>query len=61
MITQRITYNADGSAELRITAEPQAMPEVQSLADELALRPNVTTEGEIHILPPAPDPTGDPK
>lgn len=61
MIIQRITYNADDSAELRITADPQAVPELMGLADELALRSNVTTEGEIHILPPAPDPTGNPK
>lgn len=56
MLTQRLTFNADGTAELRITAEVVAAPELASLAQELNLRANVTTEGEIHILPPEPGP-----
>lgn len=50
MITQRITYNNDGTAVLTISAQPSARAELQGLADELALRSNVSTEGPIHLM-----------
>lgn len=50
MLTQRITYNADGTASLTVAAEPVSVPELIGLADELALRSTVITNGPIHIL-----------
>lgn len=50
MLTQRITYNADGTAVLTVKAEAVSMPELIGLADELNLRSTVITDGPIHIL-----------
>lgn len=50
MLTQRVYRNADGTAYLVVQAEVAAVPELLGLADELALRSTVTTEGPIHLL-----------
>lgn len=50
VLTQRVIRKADGSSQLVIDAEPQALAELLGLADELNLRSTVTTEGPIHIL-----------
>lgn len=50
MISQRLIYNADGSADLLIRAEPAALAELIGLAEELNLRSTVRTEGPIHRL-----------
>jgi hypothetical protein len=50
MITQQLTGNPnDMSGRLVITAEPGQLPELQGLAAELKLRPNITTNGTIEI------------
>ncbi len=50
MLTQRVYRNADGSAYLVVQADVAAVPELLGLADELALRSTVQTEGPIHLL-----------
>lgn len=50
MLTQRITYHADGTASLKIDAEAVSLVELQGLAEELNLRSTVITEGPIHLL-----------
>lgn len=50
MLTQRLTYNADGSADLVVRAEPASLAEIIGLAEELELRSTVTTEAPIHRL-----------
>lgn len=50
MITQRMNYNADGSAVLMIQAEPVSVPELIGLAEELNLRSTVRTDAPIHRL-----------
>lgn len=57
MLDQQITQNADGSGKLVITAPDQrSFPELVSLANELSIRPGITTEGTITVLPPADPP-----
>ena len=57
MITQQLTGDmADMSGRLVITAAPGALAELQSLAAELDLRDNVTTNGPIVIMEELPTP-----
>jgi hypothetical protein len=55
MLTQRLQYNPDGSADLIVSADEAGMLELLGLAEELNLRSTVRTEGPIHILS---DPAG---
>jgi hypothetical protein len=50
MISQRVVYHADGSADLTVHAEPIALAELVGLAEELNLRSTVRTESPIHHL-----------
>lgn len=50
MISQRLNYNADGSADLVIHAETPGLVELIGLAEELKLRSTVETQGPIHRL-----------
>jgi len=50
MITQRVIFNADGSADLIVHAPPIGLGELMGLKAELALRSTVTTEGDINRL-----------
>lgn len=57
MLSQQLTANMnDLSGTLVVTAGPAALAELQGLAGELALRDNVTTNGNITILKPEPPP-----
>lgn len=51
MLTQQLKADlTDVSGVLIITASAGALAELQGLAQELALRENVQTDGEIHVL-----------
>lgn len=57
MLTQQLTGRTeDMSGKLVITAGPAQLPELVSLAEELKLRANITTDGTIEILPSLPPP-----
>jgi hypothetical protein len=57
MLRQQLTQDlSDMSGRLVITAGPAALAELIGLADELNLRPNITTDGEIHHLAPVQPP-----
>lgn len=57
MITQQLTANTNNmSGRLEITAAAGQLAELQSLAQELKLRPNVTTNGTVEILVQLPPP-----
>ena len=57
MLRQQLTGDpAKLSGRLVITADPPALPELQSLAQELALRMNISTDGDIVIAPPPEEP-----
>lgn len=59
MLSQQLTGNPnDMSGQLVITAAPGALAELQGLAAELKLRPNITTNGTVEVaveLPPPGD------
>jgi hypothetical protein len=61
-LSQQLTVRLENmSGELVITAGSQAVAELQGLAQELALRPGMTTNGDINIsIPetPVPPPGG---
>jgi hypothetical protein len=50
MLEQRMHYNANGSGDLVIHADPVALVELAGLAEELNLRSTVKTEPPIHYL-----------
>jgi hypothetical protein len=51
MLTQRLRTNqATQEGTLTIECQPGGLAELIGLADELALRASVTTEGAIHTL-----------
>lgn len=57
MLRQQLTAKPeDMSGQLIITAAPGALVELQGLAQELALRPTIETDGSITIVTPMPDP-----
>lgn len=57
MLTQQLTHDQrDMSGKLVITAAPGALAELAGLAQELDLRDNMRTQGEIHILSSEPPP-----
>jgi hypothetical protein len=57
MITQQLTADAsDMSGQLVITAAAGQLAELQGLAKELQLRPNVTTNGNVEIVVEQPPP-----
>lgn len=61
-LSQQLTADlTELSGTLTITAAPNALAELQGLAEELALRPGMTTNGTINYNvpePPVPPPTG---
>lgn len=51
MLTQQLTANPnDMSGKLVITAGSTALPELQSLAEELKLRENIETNGPVTVV-----------
>jgi hypothetical protein len=57
MLKQQLTGDAsDMSGKLIITADSPALPELQSLAEELKLRANIETQGDITIVVESPQP-----
>lgn len=57
MLRQQLTGDPTKmSGQLVITADPPALPELQSLAEELGLRANIITDGSIVIAPPPIEP-----
>lgn len=49
MLTQQLTVrHEDNSGALTVTAAPGALAELIGLAEELNLRSNIETHGEIH-------------
>lgn len=57
MLVQQLTQDpAKLTGRLVITADNPFLPELISLASELALRENITTHGDIIINPPAEPP-----
>lgn len=57
MLRQQLTGDGSNmSGKLVITADSPALPELQSLAEELKLRANMTTEGSITIVVDIPQP-----
>jgi hypothetical protein len=57
MLRQQLTGDQTTmSGKLVITADSPALPELQSLAEELSLRMNIQTDGSIIIAPPPEQP-----
>lgn len=57
MLIQQLTGNPnDMSGQLVVRAAPGALAELQGLAAELKLRPNIQTDGTIEIVIEAPIP-----
>jgi hypothetical protein len=57
MLTQQLTGDPNNmSGQLVIRAAAGALAELQSLAAELKLRPNVQTDGNIEVAVPMPPP-----
>lgn len=56
MLSQQLIVDVSNtSGRLVVTADANALAELQGLAAELALRPTVTTNGNININLPAPE------
>lgn len=56
MLSQQLTADmTELSGRLVITAGPGALVELQGLAQELGIRQNITTNGNLHLNMPPPD------
>lgn len=56
MLSQQLTQDLGAmSGRLVITADANALAELQGLAQELALRPTITTNGDLTMNVPPPD------